>query len=203
MAMIALPKPVIGGDVPFENILNERRSVRDFEDLALSLAELGQLFWAAQGITDPGGLRTAPSAGALYPLELYAIMKGSDQFGAGIYHYLPNQHNLITAMQGDYMAQFANAAHNQQWIDRAGLILIIAAAYHRMTIKYGDRGRLYVAIEAGHVAQNVYLQALSLSLGATEVGAFHDKDVSRLLRLPKDQVPVTSVVVGRPSRATQ
>lgn len=197
-ARIALPEADREGRIPLECVVGGRRSVRDFKDRALSLPELGQVLWAAQGVSDPAGLRTAPSAGALYPLELYSIVGTSGDLEAGIYHYLPCRHGLELWVKGDFRAEFAAAALMQEWTKRGGLILVLAAAYGRTEVKYGDRGRRYVAIEAGHAVQNVCLQAVALGLGTTEVGAFHDEAVARLLRLPADQEPVTSVVVGHP-----
>lgn len=200
--LIALPEPDQKGHAALERVLSERRSVRDFaDDSALSLGELGQVLWAAQGVSNSARLRTAPSAGALYPLELYAVVKGSDKLGAGIYHYLASQHALSPIAQGEYGAEFSAAALMQDWTERAGLILVVAANHGRCTVKYGARGQRYVAIEAGHAVQNAYLQAASLGLGATEVGAFHDDAVAALVHLPADQEPVTSVVVGRPANA--
>ena len=201
--LMVLPEPDRSGRTPLEKALSRRRSVRNFQDSALSLGELGQILWAAQGISNSAGLRTAPSAGALYPLQLYAILKGSDGVRAGIYHYLTSQHALSPLARGDYRAKFSAAASMQDWTKQAGLILIVAANYARTTVKYGDRGRRYVAIEAGHAVQNVYLQAVTLGFGATEVGAFRDAAVAALINLPADQQPVTSVVVGRPAKTGQ
>jgi len=194
---IALPEPDLAGQETLERTIARRRSIREFAPGAMSVAELGQLLWAAQGVSDPSGLRTAPSAGALYPLELYAILAASGDLEAGIYHYLPRRHGLELVAPGDFRAEFAAAALMQEWTAQAGLVLIVAAAVARTTVKYGERGRRYVAIEAGHAVQNVYLQAVSLGLGATEVGAFGDNAVARLVGLPGGEEPITSVVVGR------
>ena len=196
--VIVLPQPEREGHVPLENVLGSRRSVREFEGHALSLGELGQVLWAAQGICFPSGLRTAPSAGALYPLELYAIVAGSGELAAGIYRYLPNEHSLELWAEGDFRAEFAAAANMQEWIARGSLILVVAAAHGRTAAKYGERSQRYVAIEAGHAVQNIWLQAVALGLGATEVGAFRDDTVARLVRLPADQETVITVVIGRP-----
>ena len=198
-APITLPEPDLEGRVTLESALNQRRSIRDFEDRPISVAELGQLLWAAQGESDRTGLRTSPSAGALYPLELYVIVEALGDLEAGIYHYLPRSHGLEPVANGDFRADFAAAALMQEWTARAGLILVVAADYTRTTAKYGERGRRYVAIEAGHCVHAAYLQAVALGLGATEVGAFRDDAVARLVRLPSDEEPVTSVVVGHPA----
>lgn len=196
--LILLPQPDAKGDMTLQRAVAKRRSVREFAGGPVSLAQLGQLLWAAQGVTHRTGLRAAPSAGALYPLELLAVAAGGGDLGAGIYHYRPDRHGLEQAADGDSRADFAAAALMQEWLARAAVIFVIAAAHERTTGRYGERGKRYVAIEAGHVAQNICLQAVALGLGATEVGAFDDAAVSRLLRLPDGQTPVTSVAVGRP-----
>lgn len=196
--LIGLPEPNLEGRLALERAIERRRSVRDFQDRPITEAELGQLLWAAQGVSHPDGLRTVPSAGALYPLELYAITRGCGSLHAGIYHYVPQRHGLERVAEGDFRAGFAAAALDQEWTADSAVIFIIAAAYRRTMSKYGARGRRYVAIEAGHAAQSIYLQAVSLGLCATQVGAFRDDAIARLVRLPVDQEPVTSVVVGRP-----
>jgi SagB-type dehydrogenase family enzyme len=197
---IALPEPDLKGRETLERAVARRRSIREFAPRSMTMGELGQLLWAAQGVSDPSGLRTAPSAGALYPLELYAIVGASGDLEAGIYHYLPRRHGLELVAPGDFRAEFAAAALMQPWTAQASLVLIVAAAFARTTAKYGERGRRYVAIEAGHAVQNVYLQAVALGLGATEVGAFRDDAVASLVGLPSGEEPVTSVVVGRLAR---
>ena len=195
---ILLPNPDQEGRATVEQTLARRRSIRDFEGSPMTLAEVGQLLWAAQGVNDPSDLRTVPSAGALYPLELYAITMASSHLAAGIYHYRPRSHAIELVVAGDFHVRFVAAALMQEWIAKSSLILVVAACHGRTVARYGDRGRRYVAIEAGHCAQNVYLQATALGLGSTEVGAFNDDAVARLILLPQDQEPVTSMVVGRP-----
>ncbi|MDH3667532.1 MAG: SagB/ThcOx family dehydrogenase [Paracoccaceae bacterium] len=197
-SLITLPQPSTNGGLTLEQAIAHRRSVREFEGGSVSLAQLGQLLWAAQGVTHPRGLRAVPSAGALYPLELYAIAADSGDIEAGVYHYRPDRHGLDRLVEGDFRSRFAAAALRQTWIERASVILVVVAVHARTMAKYGNRGRRYVAIEAGHCAQDIYLQAVSLELGATEVGAFSDAAVSRLLRLPEGQEPVTSIAVGQP-----
>ncbi len=143
-------------------------------------------------------MRTAASAGALYPLELYAIVAASHELGSGIYHDFARRHSLEPMAAGDFRAEFATAALMQDWTARGGLILVVAAAHGPTAVKYGERSRRYVAIKAGHVVQNVCLQAVALGLGATEVDAFRADAVARLVPLPAEQETVTGVVVGRP-----
>ena len=197
-SLIVLPHPDVSGGMMLEQAIARRRSIREFDGAPVSLAELGQILWAAQGVTHPRGLRAVPSAGALYPLELYVILAGTDGLKAGVYHYRPRPHGLGQVAEGDFRADFAAAALMQEWVARAGVIVVISAVPERTTSKYGRRGRRYVGIEVGHCAQDISLQAVALGLGATEVGAFDDDAVSRLLRLPRDQEPVSSVAIGRP-----
>jgi SagB-type dehydrogenase family enzyme len=174
-----------------------RRSIREFAPGALALAEVGQLLWAAQGITDSVGLRTAPSAGALYPLEVCLAAGEVSALTPGLYRYDPNRHILAKTEDGDRRTELANAALGQAWIAAAAAILVLAAVYRRTTDKYGARGERYVHIEIGHAAQNIYLQALALGLGTTEVGAFDDRAVKAVLGLPGDQNPLAIMPIGR------
>ena len=195
---ISLPNHNVSGDNSFETVLNQRRSVRDFRDDAVSLRQLGQLLWAAQGVTHGEGMRTAPSAGALYPLELYAVVGNVDGLAAGIYHYFPGDHNLVNTTSGDLRKNLSQAALQQPWVERAPLVILIAAKYARTTRKYGKRGIRYAHIETGGVAQNVYLQAQALGLGAVIVGAFDDAAVADIVRLPSDAEPLILMPVGYP-----
>jgi SagB-type dehydrogenase family enzyme len=176
-----------------EEILYKRRSVREFTEEQLTLEELGQLLWAAQGMTHPAGYRTAPSAGALYPLEVYVIQQ------EGVYHYDPQGHRLSIHMQGDVRPELHAAALRQEPVLKAPAVFVITAVYERTEKKYGEeRGPLYVHLEAGHAAQNLLLQAVALELGAVPIGAFHDDQVKEVLSLPADQQPLYLIPVGHP-----
>jgi SagB-type dehydrogenase family enzyme len=148
------------------------------------------LLWAAQGITNPQGLRTAPSAGALYPLELYVIAGNVEGLTPGVYHYQPGRHRLQQTMPGDQRRLLARAAHGQAWVRTAAAVVVITAVYDRTTRKYGDRGVRYVHMEVGHAAQNLFLQAEALGLAAVVVGAFEDDAVAKVLDLPTDVQPL-------------
>jgi len=188
----ALPTPRVKGTLTLEETLAQRRSVREFSTTSLTLAELGQLLWAAQGITDPAGLRTAPSAGALYPLEVYAVTR------EGVYHYEPQEHELTVQVQGDVRSALYEAALRQDAVLNAPAVIVIAAVYARTAQKYGEeRSPRYVHLEAGHAAQNVLLQAVALNLGAVPVGAFLDDNVKQVLELPSNQEPLYLIPVGR------
>jgi SagB-type dehydrogenase family enzyme len=195
---VALPAARRDGGVTLERALSERRSVREFRAAALSLAEVSQLLWAAQGVTARGGYRTAPSAGALYPLELYAVAARVEQLAPGVYRYDPAGHRLALVGGEDRGVELARAAYGQTWISTAPVILVLAGVERRTTRKYGRRGERYVLLEAGHAAQNALLQAVALGLGATVVGAFDDERVRESLGLETGERPLYLIPVGRP-----
>lgn len=192
-SVITLPEPRQQGPLSLEEAIARRRSVRQFMDEPLTQEEIGQLLWAAQGITNPAGYRTAPSAGALYPLEVYAVTE------EGAYHYLPQGHQLAAQRQGAVQDELYQAALKQEAIKEAPLVIVIAAVYERTAQKYGEqRSPRYVHLEAGHAAQNVLLQAVSLGLGAVPIGAFEDEKVKEALDLPDDHQPLYLIPVGHP-----
>lgn len=191
--LIALPAPTDLSGVTLARALELRRSVREFGPRALSRAELSNLFWAAQGITHGDGLRTAPSAGALYPLELYVATAG------GLHRYHPRGHRLEPIAAADPRRAIERAALGQEAVGGAPAVFVIAAVYRRTAVKYGaERATRYVHLEAGHAAQNLLLQATALGLGAVPVGAFDDGALARALGLPADHVPVYLIPVGAP-----
>jgi SagB-type dehydrogenase family enzyme len=195
--VIKLPEPQYDSDVSLEQSLLERRSVRDYSGQPLTLQEISQLMWAAQGLTDPRGFRTAPSAGGLYPLELYIVVGDVEDLLPGVYRYQPDGHQLVKTADGDKRAELAQAALEQEWVEEGAVDFVFTAVYERTTGKYGQRGIRYVHMEAGHAAQNLCLQATALGLGAVTIGAFYDKEVSQLLNLPADEEPLYVIPVGR------
>jgi SagB-type dehydrogenase family enzyme len=194
---IILPEPRDSGEISIEQALLERRSVRNYKDEALTLAEVYQLLWAAQGITHPRGYRTAPSAGALYPLELYVVAGNVTGLQAGIYKYRPQGHELEKVAGVDVRTKLCAAALDQECVEDGAAVLVFAAVYERTTRKYGERGVRYVHMEVGHAAQNVYLQAVSLGLGTVVVGAFDDDEVEKLLQMEDDERALCIMPVGR------
>jgi SagB-type dehydrogenase family enzyme len=188
-----LPAPRTSGPVSLEEALAERRSVRSFADAPLTDAEVGQLLWAAQGVTDESGLRTAPSAGARYPLETYAVTAD------GAWRYVPDRQALEPVLAGDVRPDLQRAALGQEAVGAAPLVVVISADIDRTASRYGaERAPRYVHLEAGHAAQNVLLQAVALGLGSVPIGAFSDADVARVLRLPPDEIVLYLLPVGRP-----
>jgi SagB-type dehydrogenase family enzyme len=183
--------------VSIEQSLLRRRSIRSYTGESLTLQELSQLLWAAQGVTDPKGFRTAPSAGALYPLELYVVAGDVQDLSPGVYRYEPLEHGLVRTMEGDKRAELADAAVWQNFVGEGAIVIVFTAVYERTTGKYGDRGIRYVHMELGHAAQNLCLQATAMDLGAVTVGAFYDEEVVELLDLPGDEQPLYIIPVGR------
>jgi SagB-type dehydrogenase family enzyme len=191
--VVALPAPETDGEWSLEAALVQRRSVRNFAARPLTDAEVGQLLWAAQGITGKGGGRTAPSAGALYPLEVYIATAD------GLFHYEVDRHALTVASQTDLRPALYEAAGHQAAVGQAPAVFVISAVYERTTVKYGtDRSPRYVHLEAGHAAQNLLLQAVALGLGAVPVGAFDDAGVHEALSLPTEEKPLYLIPVGEP-----
>lgn len=194
---IRLPEPSYWSDVSVEEALSKRRSIRDYTDEALTLQEVSQLLWAAQGITDPRGFRTAPSAGALYPLEVYVVVGDVENLAKSVYKYNPHEHELVKVVEGDKRADLAKAAVGQSWVEKAAIDIVITGVYERTTQKYGERGIRYVHIEVGHAAQNVCLQATAMGLGAVTVGAFYDDQVGKILNLLEGEQPLYIIPIGR------
>lgn len=198
LGKIHLPPPRYDSNVSIEHALRVRRSIREYEDKPLTLEQVGQLAWAAQGITDKRyGFRTAPSAGATYPLEIYVVIKkdGVEGLPEGIYHYLPREHMLELIKSGDYSRELMYACLDQEWVVDAAINIVITAIYERTTWRYGERGRIrYVPMEVGHVGQNIYLQCVSLGLGCVVIGAFYDEEVKKIIGV--DEEPLYVIPVG-------
>jgi len=188
--IITLAKPNQDGPMSLEQAVAIRRSRRDFLPKSLTLEQIGQLTWAAQGRDAQSRYRTVPSAGATYPLELFVVIDD------GLFRYLPAKHALEKLTEQDLRAALASVAWGQEFIEAAPLTLVFAAQFSRTTNHYGQRGVRYVYMEAGHAAQNVHLQAEALGLGSVAVGAFDDSSISKVLSLPNDLEPIYMVVVG-------
>lgn len=208
--VIQLPAPRLDGPCSVEKALATRRSVRAFKDEPLSIGTLSQLVWATQGITlktdaplnwqwGPwqGGRRTAPSAGALYPLELYVFVGNVDGLKPGLYKYKPQTHQLLVVASRDKRSELATAALGQKWIETAPCVVVVGAVYSRMEAKYRERAARYVHIEVGHAVENLCLQAVALDLGTTMVGAFKDDEVKKVAGMAQDEQPLAIVPIGK------
>ena len=194
--VLALPAAQSTGTLALEAALSRRRSLREFAPAAIGRAQAGQLLWAAQGMTDARGRRTAPSAGALYPLTLYLVAGQVDGVESGLYRYDPQGHALQRVDGADLRTRIAAAAVGQSWIAQAPAIVAFAARVQRTAPRYGERAGRYVAIEVGAATQNLLLQAVALGLGGTAVGAFDDAALGRLLALPDGEAVLLLVPVG-------
>jgi len=194
---IELPEPRKRGALSIEEAIGKRRSRRSYTNDQVLATDISQLCWAAQGVTQPAnGFRAAPSAGALYPIDLFVVVGNSD-LEPGVYHYSYAEHSLEPLRKGDYRKQLREASLGQEWIENGALDFVITAVYDRTTVKYGDRGRdRYVPIEAGCVAENIYLQAEALNLGTVSVGAFNDDQVREVISAPSKYVPLLVMPIG-------
>jgi len=195
--IIKLPGPAHDGKLAVETALLGRRSIRDYREGPLELHEISQLLWAAQGIVRPGGYRTCPSAGALYPLELQLVAGAVGGLPQGSYRYDFANHAILLENQKDVRGDLTVAALGQSMISRAPATIAISAIFERTTRRYGERGIRYIFMEAGHAAQNIHLQAVSLNLGTVVIGAFRDEEVKKALGLQPDESPLLLMPVGR------
>jgi len=180
-----------------EAALSARRSLREYDQTPLTVAEVSQLLWAAQGVTNPDGLRTVPSAGALYPLQVHIVVGQVDGIEQGVYHYRPAEHGLVRVAEGDRRLDLARAALDQEQVRHGAVVIALSAAYERIIQKYGQRGVSYTHMEAGMAAENIHLQAAALGLGTVVMGAFDDDRVRELIELGVNEKPLVLMPVGR------
>jgi len=196
--VVELSQPKFKSGVSIEEALLKRRSVRNYMNEPLSNSEISQLLWAAQGITEEKyNLRTAPSAGALYPLEIYIAVSNVEDLVPGLYKYQPQNHTLKKISKGDKRPDISNAALRQDAIESSSAIILITAVYERTAVKYGGRTERYVNIEVGAAAQNIYLQSFSLEIGTVMIGAFKDDALKNILRLPENENPLAIMPLGK------
>jgi SagB-type dehydrogenase family enzyme len=195
-APVALPPAQTDGKVAVEKALAERRSLRAPAPTALSLADIGQLCWAAQGVTDDKGHRTTPSAHATYPLELYVIAGAVDGLAPGTYHYVPAGHALQLRAAGDQRQDFETKGVGQDWIATAPAIFVISGTAAKMA-KMKEHGTPFMYVEAGLAAQGFFLQATALGLGSTYVGGFDPAAARAALGLPESEEILAVLPVGR------
>jgi len=200
-----LPSPNTDGSVSVEKALSNRRSQRRYHNVEISAEQLSQILWAAYGVTKPitdraflrGGLRTAPSAGGLYPFEIYVLVGKVKNIESGVYKFISQEHKIVKTIDKDLREELCAAALNQDMIKEAPVVIVYSAIFSRMTDKYGDRGReRYVCADLGHSAQNIYLQAEALNLGTCSIGAFNDGRVSQVLQMPENEEPLYIMPLG-------
>jgi SagB-type dehydrogenase family enzyme len=201
---ISLPAPVFEGDPDIWAALKRRRSVRDFNAAkTMAIGAASTLLWATQGLTDRYGqtfFRTAPSAGGLYPVETYLHVRAIENLDPGVYHFRPHKFDLELMKRGDASRYLAQAALGQTMFLTAQLTFIWSAVIARAKWKYRQRTYRYVYLDAGHIAENLYLAAEALGIGACAVGAFYDDQVNSLLGLDgHDETVIYMAAVGLPA----
>jgi SagB-type dehydrogenase family enzyme len=187
---VPLPSPAATGPVSLESAIGKRRSLRAFRPDPLPMDTIGQLLWAGQGLTSPDGKRAAPSAGALYPLELYVVTPQQ------VMHYLPDGHRTETRAVSDLRPELKAAAVGQSTVGAAPVVLVVAAVPSRLKHRYGAQAEAFVQIEVGHAAQNILLQAAALELAAVPVGSLDPSRAADTLALPPDQTVLYLIPVG-------
>ncbi|CAB49813.1 SagB/ThcOx family dehydrogenase [Pyrococcus abyssi] len=192
---IKLPRPKTKGNVSLEEAIFKRRSIRKYLSEPISLEELSQILWAAAGVNS-WGKRNYPSAGARYPLEVYAVVGNVEGIKPGIYYYNWREHSLVLVREGDIRKELYRACLEQECVLNAPVSIVIVAHYERTTSKYGERGIRYVHLDCGHMGQNIYLQATALNLGTVAVGAFRDDEVRKVLGVDGD--PLYVFPIGKP-----
>lgn len=196
--VIQLPEPSPDSGISVEDVIESRRSIRAYTSESLSLSELSRLLHSSQGITSERGFRAAPSAGATFPLSVFVIAENVDSLEAGIYAYVPSNESLTPIIMGHFLDELSNAALGQSCVRNAPAVIAISAEYRVTTSVYGNRGKTYVHMEAGHVSQNIYLQCTAMGLGTVAVGAFNDDAVSVILNLAENEIPLYLMPVGHP-----
>ena len=197
MEKINLPEPRLTGSQSIDEALLKRRSISEYRNAPISSENLSQVLWAGQGITERRGLRTAPSAGALYPLEIYVVAGKVTGIPAGIYQYRSHTNELVRIVAGDRREDLSKTARNQRCVRTAAAVVVISAVYERTTASYGERGVRYAHMEAGHAAQNISLQAVALNLGCLLIGAFHDSEVKKIMQMQDREEPLYIIPVGK------
>ena len=194
---VALPNAILAGDVTLRQTLETRRSRREYSRAPLQLEQLSSLLWAAQGITAPGGLRAAPSAGAIYPLRGYFFSFRVEGLPAGFYSFDVDTRQLSLLARGDKQARLAKACSDQQCVEECAGALLLTAWYGRVRREFGDVAEKLVNIEAGHIGQNWHLQAAALGLGSISIGKFDATALKMLLPIPQDEEPLYLLLAGR------
>jgi SagB-type dehydrogenase family enzyme len=203
ISITSLPSPVLTGNISVEEAIQNRRSVRTFSNESITIGNLSQILWAAQGITDnQSSLRAAPSAGQVYPLEIYIIIGNNGVSGLenGVYHYVPSNNTLEKLLNGDLKSDLSGIANGQPWVKQAPIDILITGNYLKMVDKYGDKdlSTRFVDLEAGHVGENIYLESESLGLVTVSLGSFNEKQLVQLLNIPNNETPLYIFPVGHP-----
>ena len=203
ISVINLPSPVLTGNVSVEQAIENRRSVRQFSNNSITLDNLSQILWSAQGITDSEkGLRAAPSAGQVYPLEIYVFTGNNGVSGLqeGVYHYVAVNNSLEKIMNGDLRGELSVIANNQPWVKQAPVDILITGNYRKMIDKYSDKdlSTRFVDLEAGHAGENIYLQSEALGLATVSLGSMNEEQLIQRFKLPANETPIYIFPIGHP-----
>ncbi len=199
-----LPSPVLSGNTSVETAIENRRSVRSYSNESLNLTDVSQLLWAAQGITNnTSNLRSVPSAGQVYPLEVYVVtgQNGVTGLSEGVYLYVPSNNTLEKTVNGDKRSMLSTIADGQKSVGQSPVDLVITGNYPRMIDKYHDKELCtrFVDLEAGHAGENIYLQAESLGLVTVAIGSFNESQMKQLLEIPQNETPLYIFPIGHGS----
>jgi len=189
---IKLIEPSLKGKISLEEVLGRRKSIRKFSEKEITLKDFSQLLWACYG-KNIYGKRTVPSAGATYPLEIFVVVRNVESLKPGLYHYDSKNHSIKLVKAGNFSNELCSFCLNQDFVKKAAFNIIIAAEFERTTAYYGKRGEMYVLLEAGHAAQNVYLEATALNLGCVAVGAFDELKVKKFFELKPHPLYILSI----------
>ena len=195
--IIQLPEPRLNSDVSLEESLYNRRSTRNYSNEPVTIQEVAQLLWAAQGITDAAGHRAAPSAVASYPLSIYIVAGNVPEIMDGVYIYDPVDHSMKRSIDGDIRNELAVASMGQASVRQGAVSFVVTVDYGKMAARFGDKGERFGTLEAGHAAQKLCLQATALDLGLVTAGAIYDDQVVEVLDLPENLTPLYVIPVGR------
>lgn len=195
-SVIMLPEPNYSG-LTVEEAIGERRSIRSYTNEKITLEELSMLLWAGQGITSDWGARASPSAGALYPMELYVVPNRVEGAGCGIYHYVPQEHKLVLVREGDFGEEVFDAAHGQTCVRDAAVVIVMTAVRERTAVKYADAADTLIAMEAGHISENILLESVSLGLGSVPVGGFIPAEMDEILGVEEGESSLYAVAIGK------
>ena len=192
-----LPEPKLEGSTSLEEVLSLRRSIREYREAEISVEQVSQLLWSAYGITSGEGYRTAPSAMALYPLEIDLVAGAVTDLPAGVYRYSPIDHSLKISKEGNLIQELAGTTFDQAFVGQGAAVVVFSAVYERTAAKFGDQGAKMAHLDLGHSAQNLHLQATALGIGTVVVGAFRPDEVSQLLGLPGNEEPLYLMPLGK------
>jgi SagB-type dehydrogenase family enzyme len=204
ISTVNLPSPILKGNLSVEQAIQDRRSIRHYTNQSLTLQDVSQLLWAAQGITDKtNNLRAAPSGGQVYPLEVYIVVGkgGVTGLAEGVYHYNPYNNSLEKTSESDVRPDLSQAANGQPWVKEAPVDIVITGNYNKMIAKYKDEtlSTRFVNLEAGHVGENIYLEAGARNLVTVALGSFKDDQVHQIIGLPDNENTIYIFPVGHSS----